>query len=185
MQWNSLEGASIVRPVYGVVAHGILKEAINPATQSQEEIKTNIETDNNVKVERVMLLMRKAKNPDAPSQSIVIFITCPKEADSLIHDRLWSGGNFHNIVRYNPQCQIKQCFNCQGFRHTADMCTRKTRCGKCAGDHETRQCNIDKVQCVHCNGPHEAWHRKCPSWEKEIVEQELRSMALPETYTGL
>ena len=74
---GTLEGTAVLKPTYRVVAHGVSKSAINPETQSRDDIK----------VERVMALMRRARNPGAPTQSIMVFTESPKDADNLISKR--------------------------------------------------------------------------------------------------
>src|SRR5438045_4468754 len=43
-------------------------------------------------------------------------------------------------VRFTPQFQVMQCFNCCEYGHRAANCKRKPRCGKCAGKHNTKAC---------------------------------------------
>jgi hypothetical protein len=51
LKWESiLDGASVVKPAYGIVLNGVPKKDINIETQSQEEIRACLEKDNDIKV---------------------------------------------------------------------------------------------------------------------------------------
>jgi hypothetical protein len=153
LDWgHALEGGAVIKPTYGIVVHGVSKQDINTEAQSHEEIKARIEHTNRIKVERVALLRRRARNPNAPTHSIVIFTECPKEADGCILDGVHIGNRHHAAERYAPQCQIKQCFNCQAYGHKADICIKKPKCGRCAQEHETRSCSSEALQCAALQG---------------------------------
>jgi len=177
IKWEDMEGASIVKPTYGVVVHGVSKSDINPTDQS--DAKAALETNNNIKVNRVAPLIKKPRNPEAPTQSIIIFTENPKEGNDLICEGLRVEGRYYAAERYAPQCQIKQCFKCQGYGHKAEMCTKKPRCGKCAQEHETRQCDRRETKCAHCEGPHAAWHHECPHRQKENKRLEVLRATIP------
>jgi len=146
IKWEAaLNGAAISKKPRGVVMHGVSKRHINFETQSQDEIRTKINEENDIKVLQVMPLMKKVKNPDAPTQSIVILMEDPNEAnyciDNGIDFRIDNGveikkRNYH-AERYIPECQVKQCYNCQGFGHMAFICIKASKCRRCAGDHES------------------------------------------------
>ena len=177
INWKELGGARMLKTTYGVVIHGIAKSDINPDTQKQEEIKDIMEELNNIKVIKVATLTKRIKNAEAPTHSIVILTNSPEEANNIINDGLKTqDGRIHEAKRYIPQCQIKQCYKCQGYGHRAMVCTRPAKCGKCAGEHETRQCSSEehKQQCAQCKGEHPAWHNECPERQKE--QQRLKAL---------
>ena len=152
LNWGAiLNGAAISKKPYDVVMHDVSKRHINFETQSQDEIRAKISEENDIKVLHIMPLTKKVKNPDAPTQSIVILMEDPNEANYCIDNgvdfRIDNGvelkkRNYH-AERYMPECQVKQCYNCQGFGHTAFVCTKAPKCRKCAGDHESRKCKKD------------------------------------------
>ena len=79
LDWShALEGAAVVKPMYGIVVHGVSKQDIDTEIQNQEEI---VEHANNIKARRVAPLRRRTRNPKDPTQSIVIYTECSKEAD--------------------------------------------------------------------------------------------------------
>jgi hypothetical protein len=157
VNWEAaLQGGTVVKTTYGIVMDGIPKQYINPETQSQEEMKTCIEANNDIEVKRVICLRKKPRNPNALTHSIVAFTECPKEADHCIEHGVRIENEIFAAKRYTPQCQIKQCFKCQAYGHKAEVCTRKTRCGKCAQEHETRDCNNEELKCANCGSSHAA-----------------------------
>ena len=138
-----------------------------------------------VSVERVMPLRKRPRNPNAPTQSIVIFFKRPKDADDCIEMGMHIEHKHYAVaVRYTPQCQIKQCFKCQAYGHKASVCTRNARCGKCAQEHETRECQSETIQCANCKGSHHAWFHEC-STRLQVKEQgETLRSHLPHHYTS-
>ncbi|CAI6370333.1 unnamed protein product [Macrosiphum euphorbiae] len=69
------------------------------------------------------------------------------------------------------KCKIKffdsvtQCFNCQGFGHTAQKCREEQpRCRKCSGRHDSRSCTAQTVKGPNCrSGNHNAASANCPA----------------------
>ena len=135
-------------------------------------------------VKRVAALRKRTRNPDAPTQSIVIFFKYPKEADECIDMGINIGFRHHAAERYTLQCQIKQCFKCQAYGHKANACTRTARCGKCAQGHETRECRSETTQCANCKGSHCAWSHECPSHERKREQGETLRNELSPLYTS-
>jgi len=171
---TALDGTSAIRPTYGVVVHRAPKHDIDPQNDTQEDMKARIEHANNgcFTVVRTALLRRRARNPQATTQSIVILLGSLEEANECILSGINIEHRHYAADRHTPQCQIKQCFNCQEYGHKAEVCTKKARCGKCAQEHETRKCKSDTTQCTHCKESHTAWHHACPARmrEKERME---------------
>ena len=171
-------GVTFATQEYGVVLHGVPIRFFDARTTPQQEMREFIQkTNNNIDVQRVSPLMKKPRNPSAPTQSIVIFTSSPEKANAILTDvvRLEKMNEETHIVegmdyvpeRYNTQHQIKQCFKCQAYGHKAETCTRTTTCGRCAEEHETRACTAEASKCTHCNGDHPAWHYDCPRRHKE------------------
>ena len=185
LKWETiLDGATTMKTTHSIVLNGVSKQHIDLESQSQEEIKALLEQDNNIKVSRVTRLMRKVRNPNAPTQSLVAHMESLEDANYCINNDVRIGHRIYTAERYIPQCQIRQCFNCQGYGHKAETCTRPPRCGKCAQEHETRKCDrsSDKTSCVHCEGSHPAWHHECPRRQKEHERLELLKATIPHTF---
>lgn len=176
LDWErGIEGAELVRPAYDIVVNGVSKQDIDFERDTPEEIKAKIEYSNSetIRVTRVAPLRKRAKNKGAPTHSIIVFTADPKEANECIIYGINIEHRRYAADRYAPQCQIKQCFNCQGYGHKADTCTRVVKCGKCAQSHETKKCSSSLLQCTHCKGPHAAWDHECPTRQKERQRREV------------
>lgn len=187
MDWKSaLNGATAIKPTYGLVVHGVPKHCIDFERDKQEELKAQIEDSNcgRIKVEKVIPLRRRARNPTATTQSIVILTECPNEADEGISGGINIEHRHYAAEKYMPQCQIKQCFNCQGYGHKANTCTKEARCGKCGKNHETKLCDNEALQCVHCMGAHAAWHYECPTRQHESERLEALRATLSPYFTS-
>ena len=188
LNWDKpLDGATLVEPSYGIVIHGVSKNDVNFESDAVEQIKSKIEESNpeTIKVTRVAPLRKRARNPSATTHSIVAFTASAKEADECILYGINIDHRRYSAERYAPQCQIKQCFNCQGYGHRADTCTRTVKCGKCAENHETQKCSSDIIQCAQCKGQHEAWHHECPARQREhqrlkILKEEISPLFIPD-----
>ena len=186
VNWNdAINGAIIIKRTYGIVMHGVPKYDVDFEKDNLEELKTQIENANNgcIKINKIAPLRRRARNPNATTQSIVIFTDHPEEADECIENGIIIEHRLHKAERYLRQGQIKQCFNCQGYGHEASVCKKKPRCGKCAKDHPTNGCTNEQLQCVHCSGEHAAWHRECPRRQRESAQKEAIKDAMSPLYT--
>jgi hypothetical protein len=185
INWNSILGATVAKPNYGTVLHGVSKEDIdptNPAFDMKHTVKVLNSQNPGVNITRITTLMRKPKNPNAPTHSIILFTEDPKEADHLILRGARVANRIHAAQKYTPQFQVTRCFNCQGFGHKAQVCTRKQRCGKCSGDHKTAECKGKETdyRCALCQGNHKAWEDECPKKKEEINKLKyLRNTTTP------
>lgn len=74
---------------------------------------------------------------------------------------------------------ISRCYQCQGFNHKNNKCTRKQVCGNCAGNHVTTECESETKKCINCitankqynteyEIDHSALDASCPSLEYHI-----------------
>src|SRR5436305_1531083 len=129
-----MKKVSIVKFMYDVVVHEVSKSDINSTDQS--DVKAALETNNNIKINRVTSIIKKLRNSEASTQSIIIFTENRKKGNDLICEELRVEDRYYAAKRYASQCQIKQCFKCQEYEHKAKMCTKKSRCEKCAQKHE-------------------------------------------------
>ena len=164
-----------------IVLHGVSKHAIDFERDKSEEIIARIEDANHgIKIRKVKPLTKQPRNPNAPTQSIIISMKHSEEADKCIIGRMNIKRRWFRPERYTPQCRLNQCFNCQGYGHKANLCTRKTRCGKCAQEHDTRKCESETIQCANCKDSHHAWHQECPNRQrrKEQTEREKAEISL-------
>lgn len=59
IKWGILKGATIIKPTYGMVIHGVSKQEINPGEQSQEEAKAVLEEKYDIKTIHITMLMKR------------------------------------------------------------------------------------------------------------------------------
>src|SRR5277367_2207036 len=182
IEWNNIfEGINVIEQWSKIVLHGVSKHAIDFERDKPEEIIALIEDANHgIKIGKVEPLMKRSRNPNAPTQSIIISMKHSEEADECMADGMSIERRWFRPERYTPQCRVNQCFNCQGYGHKANVCTRKTRCGKCAQEHDTRECESETMQCANCKDSHHAWHQECPKRQqrKEQIEREKIEISL-------
>ena len=182
IEWNNIfEGIEVIEQWFKIVLHGVSKHTIDFERDKSEETIARIEDANHsIKIGKVEPLTKRPRNPNAPTQSIVISMKHSEEADECIIDGMNIERRWFRPERYTPQCRINQCFNCQGYGHKVNICTRKTRCGKCAQEHDTRKCESETIQCANCKDSHHAWHQECPNRQrrKEQIEREKAELSL-------
>jgi len=187
MDWKkAFEGVEVAETLYGIVLHGVSKHDIDFTKDTPEEIKARIRNSSpeGITVERVTPLRRRTRNPNAPTQSIVIFFKNAKEADDCIEMGMHIEHRYYaTIERYTPQCQLKQCFKCQAYGHKVSICTKNARCGKCAQEHQTKECQNETILCRNCKGPHCAWSHECPVRQQKREEGEALRNQLTPLYT--
>ncbi|GFU18545.1 nucleic-acid-binding protein from transposon X-element [Trichonephila clavipes] len=61
--------------------------------------------------------------------------------------------------------KINQCWRCQGWFHSSEVCHLPPRCLKCAGPHSAKDCTLDfndPMKCANCSGAHAANWSRCP-----------------------
>src|SRR5277367_4332249 len=87
MDWKrDFEGVSVVETVYRVVYHGVSKFDIDFEKDKPEEIIARIRDSNSeeLTIKGVEPLLKRPRNPNAPTQSIVISFKCLKQADNCM-----------------------------------------------------------------------------------------------------
>ena len=73
----------------------------------------------------------------------------------------------------------RRCFNCQGYGHGKNTCSREPVCAKCAetgSEHPSYDDCEDDPKCCHCHGDHPASSRACPMYllEEQIMERKIK-----------
>ncbi|GFS49816.1 nucleic-acid-binding protein from transposon X-element [Trichonephila clavipes] len=61
--------------------------------------------------------------------------------------------------------KVNQCWRCQGWFHSSEVCHLPPRCVKCAGPHSAKDCTLDfndQMKCANCSGAHAANWSRCP-----------------------
>jgi hypothetical protein len=181
--WNSyITGLSTIKPTFSIVIHGASKQDVNleDGTASDDTMR-EIETTNlkRFTINKITPLRKHQRNPEAPTQSIIIQLSSPQEANECIHNGIYIGRRLYPTEKYMPQYQIKQCYSCQRYGHIAQECTRKPTCGKCGQEHTTKECTTKKPKCSHCTAEQPSWHQECPARKQETARLELLKRQQP------
>lgn len=83
--------------------------------------------------------------------------------------------------RVSLYVNIKRCFKCNGYNHTANNCNKADHvCPKCSGNHKISECTSTEIKCCNClnmnaksglNMPfhHFAWSEKCPVFQRKSL----------------
>jgi hypothetical protein len=167
-------GATIRLPTYGILAHGIRTSTMD--TEKFEEIKAILLHDNrpfipNADITYIGWLSRASLTKSA--STIIVELSSPEDANKIIDEGLiWQGEAFQ-CERYDRQCRLKQCYQCQRYGHIGTQCKASATCGYCAEAHSSKDCpsKADKStarKCAVCKGAHEAWNHRCPVRKTEL-----------------
>jgi hypothetical protein len=160
---------SVRNPTFGVLVHGIRVSTMN--TDNFEDTRDTILQDNKPFIPTADIKYigwLTGKPPNKRMSSVIIEFTRPEDANKMIDEGLVWQGEVCQCERYERQCRLKQCFNCQKYGHIGTQCKATTACGYCAQEHNTRDCpsKTDRElpkKCANCRGSHEAWNRECPN----------------------
>jgi hypothetical protein len=130
---------------------------------------------------------------DKRHSSIILTFSSQAAADRVkAAGYLWVLGQSCGIADYKSRIQVRQCGNCQGFKHGRTRCTLPPRCAICALDHSTDdhpcdecpdearpKCKHAKPKCVNCNSAHRSDDPRCQVRLKLRSKLESSSAAQP------
>jgi hypothetical protein len=169
-------GASIRNPTFGVLVHGIRTNSID--MEKCEQNKESMLQENRPFIPRADIKFvgwLTRKTPTKSASSIIVDFTQPEDANKIIDEGFIWRGEVFQCERYERQCCLKQCFNCQRYGHIGTQCKTTTACGYCAQEHSSRDC-AEKTErtanrkCINCRGNHEAWNQACPIRKDELAK---------------
>lgn len=169
-------GTSVRTPTYGVVVHGIRTSTMD--IEKFEEVRDAILHENRAflptaEIKYIGWLTRQP--PNKTMSSIIIEFTKPEDANRIIDEDLVWQAELCPAERYERQCRLKQCFQCQKYGHIGTQCKAAKTCGYCAQEHSSWECptktNLEATRkCAVCHGAHEAWSRECPTRKEEVAK---------------
>ncbi|GFX42373.1 RNA-directed DNA polymerase from mobile element jockey [Trichonephila clavipes] len=70
--------------------------------------------------------------------------------------------------------KINQCWRCQGWFHSSEVCHLPPRCVRCAGPHLAKDCTRafdEPLRCANCSGEHAANWSRCPKHPKNAQKK--------------
>ncbi|GFX75877.1 nucleic-acid-binding protein from transposon X-element [Trichonephila clavipes] len=138
-----------------------------PTSTKVEEIRVEIEREG-FQIHEISRL--KTFKTKAPMPLIYLQLVNDAKADTIFQFTEMFGTQisfecYDNSRNKRPN----QCWRCQGFFHSSEVCRLPIKCFKCAGSHEAKNCNRafeDPLICANCGGEHVAnWHQ-CPLFPK-------------------
>jgi hypothetical protein len=87
---------------------------------------------------------------------------------------------------YVSECNITQCYKCQGYGHIAVTCRKPHTCANCAKEHHSGSCptpdDPSKHFCCNCKGKHRTWDRACPVRRAEAERAAAAYKTHPTSY---
>ena len=105
IEWEKIiTGAILASQEYGIVLNGVPTNVLNPRTMSQKDMRELIQSTNDIDVNHVEMLTKNLRNPNAPTQSIIIFTNNLKKANQC---------HAAHIPMPRYQLYLKECFGCQ------------------------------------------------------------------------
>lgn len=116
----------------------------------------------------------------APLTKFVVNIL-PDENFSKVYDIDLMFGFMVEIVKFETRNKIKQCYNCQKWNHSSEVCHLDPICVKCAGGHNSKECPQGRTafpKCSNCGQQHTANYGGCPANPLNIKKvQQLAKLA--------
>ncbi|GFY04912.1 nucleic-acid-binding protein from transposon X-element [Trichonephila clavipes] len=123
------------RPVK-VVARGL------PSNTEPDDIKAEIEAEG-------FKVIKIENDVDAPK----------------IYDFTELFGTRIEVKPFDHGNKINQCWRCQAWFHSSEVCHLPPRCVRCAGPHLAIDCTLEfdvPMKCANCSGEHAANWSRCP-----------------------
>ena len=125
-----------------------------------------------------LMLKRLTRGKDkTPTMSVVLTFNVPDLPDYVYL--------YHQRYPVRPFVDKPwQCYQCQGFGHSAGQCRSKPRCVLCAGSHLLRDCSVRehepnvayKKVCANCKGEHTANYGGCPFVKQAKQIEQVRTL---------
>ncbi|GIY61919.1 uncharacterized protein CEXT_68291 [Caerostris extrusa] len=88
-----------------------------------------------------------------------------------------------SIEAYGGRPGPSQCWNCQGFCHSSEVCKLPKKCVKCANPHNAKDCDRpfeEAPTCANYKGPHAAnWGNCLANGKKQQIEKKNTVKAAP------
>ena len=129
--------------------------------------------------EPVWLSTEENKQHKTHSSAVIAFAT-QEEAQKALKTRIIVAGMSVRTAEYTDNKPYDQCQKCQGFEHTYQKCTNKTRCQICAGNHHTRThtchiCKNEQEECGHtmlkmCKLQRSTQSKQCRMWDLQVFK---------------
>lgn len=109
--------------------------------------------NNKFTVTHIQEHITNGKNTNKQARSEIHY-TAYAELDPLLFYYTMKSKKLHvgwEMCRVYEDLDMRRCYNCCGFGHTAGKCQNATICLHCAGNHESKDCKSkSEVKCINC-----------------------------------
>ncbi|GFS68426.1 RNA-directed DNA polymerase from mobile element jockey [Trichonephila clavipes] len=132
-----------------------------PSNTEPEDIKNEIEAEG-FKVAKISQM----KNYRSKAPMPLFYLQIENGVEALkIYDFTELFGTRIEVKPFERGNKVNQCWRCQGWFHSSEVCHLPPRCVKCAGPHSAKDCTLDfndQMKCANCSGAHAANWSRCP-----------------------
>ncbi|GFV63484.1 nucleic-acid-binding protein from transposon X-element [Trichonephila clavipes] len=132
-----------------------------PSNTEPEDIKTEIEAED-FKVAKISQM----KNYRTKAPMPLFYLQIENGVDApKIFDFTELFGTRIEVKPFDRGNKINQCWRCQGWFHSSEVCHLPPRCVRCAGPHLAKDCTLEfdaPMKCANCSGEHAANWSRCP-----------------------
>jgi hypothetical protein len=101
-----------------------------------------------------------------PYGPLLTDVETPDEANIMVEEGLLHGKEPKECEIFGSECNMTQCYKCQGYGHIAVTCRKPQTCANCAKEYHSGGCptldDPSKHFCCDCKGKHHTWDRACP-----------------------
>ncbi|GFW59863.1 nucleic-acid-binding protein from transposon X-element [Trichonephila clavipes] len=121
-----------------------------PSNTEPEDIKSEIEAEG-FKVAKISQM----KNYRTKAPMPLFYLQIENGAEALkIYDFTELFGTRIEVKPFERGNKVNQCWRCQGWFHSSEVCHLPPRCVKCAGPHSAKDCTLDfndPMKCANCS----------------------------------
>ncbi|GFS88785.1 nucleic-acid-binding protein from transposon X-element [Trichonephila clavipes] len=132
-----------------------------PSNTEPEDIKAEIEAEG-FKVAKISQM----KNFRTKAPMPLFYVQIENGVDApKIYDFTEMFGTRIEVKPFDRGNKVNQCWRCQGWFHSSEVCHLPPRCVKCAGPHAAKDCTLEfeaPMKCANCSGAHAANWSRCP-----------------------
>ncbi|GFW76893.1 nucleic-acid-binding protein from transposon X-element [Trichonephila clavipes] len=132
-----------------------------PSNTEPEDIKTEIEAEG-FKVAKISQM----KNYRTKAHMPLFYLQIENGADApKIFNFTELFGTRIEVKPFDRGNKINQCWRCQGWFYSSEVCHLPPRCVRCAGPHLAKDCTRsfdEPMKCANCSGEHAANCSRCP-----------------------
>ena len=149
-----------------------------------EEIKEEIETNNNIKIEKIITFENRTR--------FFLIITQDTTSADTLQEKGFQAFNLSvnkKQISRKTFVPLKFCTNC--FKHddhlTKDCKVTQTICSQCSQTgHTYKECKATQKQCANCKGNHPTFYRGCPTRKTILAhkQEEARTQEQTQTYSA-